>query len=253
MSELRDTAGDASLMSTGAEALRGAWVRGRRLGGNEGFDACLMTLQGHTDRVTAVGWSPDGRRIVSGAWDESVKVWDTKTYELLQTINVEGDISCISFGPNSKLAVANRNNISIFIDERERQKNFRIVLNSMFKDLPSNIEDANTQEQEDEDRDIIQMILNRIPPDEVSELLDDVDIEERMTNEEIIAALGPERVKIINELIEKEKEKRKAMTKVFGDTDLSRKIGSFLGGKTKRRKNRKVKGKKKTIKRKRTR
>jgi hypothetical protein len=190
---------------------------------------------------------------VSGAWDESVKVWDTKTYELLQTINVEGDISCISFGPNSKLAVANRNNISIFIDERERQKNFRIVLNSMFKDLPSNIEDANTQEQEDEDRDIIQMILNRIPPDEVSELLDDVDIEERMTNEEIIAALGPERVKIINELIEKEKEKRKAMTKVFGDTDLSRKIGSFLGGKTKRRKNRKVKGKKKTIKRKRTR
>jgi hypothetical protein len=181
--------------------------------------------------------------------DKSVRVWDTKTYELLQTINVEEPVSCISFGPNSNLAVAYGNNISIYDDTR---KNFYIVLNSMFKKLPPNVKDANKQEEEDEDRDISEMIVNRMSPEEVSELFGDLVITEGMNNEEIIAALGPERVKKIKKLIEKAVKGRNAMRQVFGNEDLSRKIASFFGGKTKRRKNRKVKRKKKTLKRKRT-
>jgi hypothetical protein len=182
--------------------------------------------------------------------DKSVRVWDTKTYELLQTINVEEPVSCISFGPNSNLAVAYGNNISIYDDTR---KNFYIVLNSMFKELPPNdVEAANKQLQEEEAREIPEMIVNRMSPEELSKLMGNVVITEDMSNEEIIATLGPELVEKLNKLIEKEKEKRKAMTKVFGNPQLSRKIASFFGGKTKRRKNRKVKRKKKTLKRKRT-
>ncbi len=35
--------------------------------------------QGHTDRVQSVSFSPDGKRIVSGSRDKTIKIWDTKT------------------------------------------------------------------------------------------------------------------------------------------------------------------------------
>ncbi|GAC1566546.1 MAG: hypothetical protein NVS3B14_09760 [Ktedonobacteraceae bacterium] len=35
----------------------------------------LFTYAGHTDFVDAVAWSPDGRYIASGSWDNTVQVW----------------------------------------------------------------------------------------------------------------------------------------------------------------------------------
>ena len=35
-----------------------------------------LTLKGHSDAVTSVSFSPDGKRIVSGSDDKTVKVWD---------------------------------------------------------------------------------------------------------------------------------------------------------------------------------
>ena len=34
---------------------------------------CKSTLKGHTDRVTSVAISPDGKSIVSGSWDNTVR------------------------------------------------------------------------------------------------------------------------------------------------------------------------------------
>ena len=35
-----------------------------------------ITLKGHTRAVTSVSFSPDGKRLASGSFDQTVKVWD---------------------------------------------------------------------------------------------------------------------------------------------------------------------------------
>ncbi|KAG8718386.1 hypothetical protein FRC09_012736 [Ceratobasidium sp. 395] len=40
-------------------------------------------LQGHTLFLTSIAFSPDGRRIASGSWDASIRIWDTDPGALL--------------------------------------------------------------------------------------------------------------------------------------------------------------------------
>lgn len=42
-------------------------------------DQSLLTLRGHEGWVSAVLCTPDGKRIVSGSGDDSLKVWDVLT------------------------------------------------------------------------------------------------------------------------------------------------------------------------------
>jgi WD40 repeat protein len=46
----------------------------------------LHTLKGHTNWVSAVAVTPDGRQIVSGSWDKTIKVWDAVSGRLLRTL-----------------------------------------------------------------------------------------------------------------------------------------------------------------------
>ena len=40
-----------------------------------------LTLKGHSGDVWSVSVSPDGKRIVSGSADETVKIWDISSLE----------------------------------------------------------------------------------------------------------------------------------------------------------------------------
>ncbi len=59
--------------------------------GGPGQEAPVRTLTGHTDYVRAVAVTPDGRQIVSGSSDNTVRVWDLATGTLVRTLTGHTD------------------------------------------------------------------------------------------------------------------------------------------------------------------
>ncbi len=61
----------------------------------------LYTYDGHSERVYAVVWSPDGTRIVSGSSDETVQVWDADTGNLVCTYRGHfNSVDAVSWSPS---------------------------------------------------------------------------------------------------------------------------------------------------------
>ncbi|KIK14326.1 hypothetical protein PISMIDRAFT_67605, partial [Pisolithus microcarpus 441] len=74
------------------------------VGGLRDWPACQLVLQGHTEDVTSVGFSHDGKRIVSGSRDKTVRVWDVEGSVQVGS-PLEGhtdDVTSVGFSPDGK-------------------------------------------------------------------------------------------------------------------------------------------------------
>jgi WD40 repeat protein len=61
-----------------------------------------QTLEGHSDRVTSVAFSPDGGKVASGSYDGTVRVWNAATGQVEQTLEGHsGGVASIAFSPDS--------------------------------------------------------------------------------------------------------------------------------------------------------
>ncbi len=66
--------------------------------------AALQTLDGHTDSVWSVAFSPNGKQVVSGSGDRMVRLWDAATGATLQTLEGHTSwVSSVAFSPDGKL------------------------------------------------------------------------------------------------------------------------------------------------------
>jgi serine/threonine protein kinase len=82
-----------------------------------------FAYKGHSQRVNAIMWSPDGRRIASVSSDRSMQVWDSLTgRKFFIHRNTFGAINTVSWSPNGRYLASGSNDKAIQIwDSGTRQ------------------------------------------------------------------------------------------------------------------------------------
>ena len=56
------------------------------------WNANTLAMEGHTDGVLSVAYSPDGERIVSGSGDRTIRLWHRRTGAQLHVLTYEGKV-----------------------------------------------------------------------------------------------------------------------------------------------------------------
>jgi WD40 repeat protein len=83
----------------------------------------LHTLEGHSDRVTSVAFSPDDTMLASGSRDATLQLWDVQTGECLQALEGHNyQLRSVAFSPDNTMLASTSDNTIIIWDAQTGER-----------------------------------------------------------------------------------------------------------------------------------
>ncbi len=49
-----------------------------------------------------MAWGPDGTKLASGSWDNTILLWETSTGTCVSTLNVDSSVYAVTWSPDAK-------------------------------------------------------------------------------------------------------------------------------------------------------
>ena len=95
---------DKTLLAVAGSA--GVWLYDANTG------AELALLNGHTQPVSSIAFSPYGDILASGSFDGKIRLWNPQTRQLLRILSDGGQVASVTFSPNGK-TIANASGTTI--------------------------------------------------------------------------------------------------------------------------------------------
>ncbi|MGG6265246.1 NB-ARC domain-containing protein [Leptolyngbya sp. AN03gr2] len=95
---------------------------------NSEEELCFRTIEGHTDWVSTISFSPDQQMLASGSFDQTIKLWNLTTGELIKTL--QGHTSPVlvaSFHPDQPILVSGSDDATLRLWNVETGESYKIL------------------------------------------------------------------------------------------------------------------------------
>ena len=112
------------------EDIKEPYSRLIKKGKTKGLPSCFQRklLIGHTDLVSSLSITSDGRHAVSGSWDGTLRVWELKTGRCLRVLKGHSDIvNTVTLTPDGRYVVSGSNDKTIRLWEPETGRCIRTM------------------------------------------------------------------------------------------------------------------------------